>query len=65
MEKESQDSSMPRRLVIRFKFPDGRVTALCVWPDGEWKVEVFATVEHAQKFARDNSMEYVEVEEPE
>jgi hypothetical protein len=48
---------IPRKLVLRHEYPDGRVSTLCVWEDGEWKVEIFASAAHALKFAEENQME--------
>jgi hypothetical protein len=50
---------IPNRLHIRFLFPDGRASTLCCWADGEWKVEIFGSIEHAEKFAKENNMEIV------
>lgn len=60
MEKEDQGNSIPPKLHIRFKLVDGRVSTLCVWPDGEWKVEIFASKAHAELFAKANSMEVID-----
>jgi hypothetical protein len=52
-------------LTIRTVYPDGRVTGKVVWPDGEWKIEVFASLEHAQQFASENNLAYNYVPERE
>ena len=59
MEKEDQESITIPKLHIRYELVDGRVSALCVWPDGEWKVEIFASRGHAMAFAKANSMEVI------
>jgi hypothetical protein len=57
MAQENRNEHIPPRLHFRFSYEDGRVNALCVWPDGEWKVEIFASKEHALKFAKQHNME--------
>lgn len=60
MEKEDQDkttSPIQGKVTIRYVHPDGRANALITWPNGFWKVEVFATAQHAEQFAVDNDME--------
>lgn len=47
------------RLTIRFRYPDGRCSTLLTWPDGEWKVEIFASDDHAIAFANENQMEVI------
>ena len=42
-------------LILRFKYPDGRITAV-ISIDNDWKVEVFANKEEAEKFAKDNEL---------
>jgi hypothetical protein len=44
-------------LTVRFGYPDGRISTLITWPDGEWKVEIFANIEHALGFAEKNELE--------
>ena len=46
-------------LHIRHSYKDGRVICLCVWDDGEWKIEVFASERHARDFADKHNMEVV------
>jgi len=36
---------------VRYILVDGRCSCLVVWPDGEFKVEIFASMEHVKKFA--------------
>jgi hypothetical protein len=45
-------------LVIRAQYADGRVTGKIQWPDGEWKIEVFASLEHAEQFAKENNLAF-------
>jgi hypothetical protein len=63
MGKASRDNGIRRKLHIRFKLRDGRVNTLIVWEDGEWKVEIFASQEHAEQFAKFNKMEVVSYED--
>jgi hypothetical protein len=51
LEKESLERDIHPRLHIRYKLIDGRCSCLVVWPDGEWKVEVFASEQHVRQFA--------------
>ncbi len=51
---------MSPRLVIRSEYRDGRVNTLITWPDGEWKVEIFASELHARQFAMENNMEVID-----
>lgn len=60
MVKEHPVSVIHPKLHIRFKLTDGRCSTLVVWPDGEWKVEIFASLEHAQQFAINNDMEVID-----
>jgi len=61
LDKENPVPDIPPRLHIRYKLVDGRVSALIVWPDGEWKVEIFASVEHVFQFAaRNPNMEIID-----
>jgi len=60
LEKEHHVSSISPKLHIRFKASDGRVNTLITWPDGLWKVEIFASEEHAREFAKKHNMEVVE-----
>jgi hypothetical protein len=54
MAKEGQKVIILPTLTFRSIFRDGRCTAMLAKSDGTWKVEVFATVEHAFQFAREN-----------
>lgn len=49
--------SIRGRLTVRFGYGDGRISTLITWPDGEWKVEIFANIEHALTFAETNELE--------
>jgi hypothetical protein len=49
--------TIPPKLTIRYDIPDGRCSTMITWPDGEWKVEIFASMEHALQFAKENHME--------
>lgn len=42
---------------IRYELIDGRCSCLVVWPDGEFKVEIFASREHVNKFVREHEKE--------
>lgn len=56
MEQESPSKDTPvGKLVKRFIYPDGRLTAV-ITVDGDWKTEVFPTVEAAERFARENNL---------
>lgn len=48
-------------LTLRFKYPDGRLSAL-ITIDNDWKIEVFASVEAARQFAHDNDLTVKEME---
>jgi hypothetical protein len=61
-EKEHQSSGTDGRLVKRFKYPDGRLTAL-VTVDNDWQVLVFASEEAAEKFAKHFNLEVTEIED--
>jgi hypothetical protein len=50
MPSEEVQLDIPPRLHIRYILPDGRCSTLIVWPDGDWKVEVFASKDHILKF---------------
>jgi len=52
---------IPNRIFLRYTYPDGRTSTLVVWVDGEWKVEIFASEDHARQFAALNSMEVNDV----
>jgi hypothetical protein len=49
-ESDIQSSGTDGRLVKRFRYPDGRLTAL-VSVENDWQVVVFASEEAADKFA--------------
>jgi hypothetical protein len=51
LDKENLEVDIHPRLHIRYKLADGRCNCLIVWPDGEWKVEVFASEQHVRHFA--------------
>lgn len=48
------------KLVIRFVFPDGRLTAL-IAIDNDWKVEVFASRAAAEEFAKEHNLQIEEM----
>jgi hypothetical protein len=51
---------IPNRLHIRYKLIDGRCSCLVVWGDGEWKVEVFPSIDHVNQFAAQHKMEVID-----
>ena len=51
------------KLHVRYCNEDGRCSTLIAWDDGEWKVEIFASVEHAIKFAKENKLEVIRHDE--
>lgn len=57
MGTELQKRSIPPRLTFRRLYADGRATALLTLPDGQWKIEVFASLDHAMQFAKENGYE--------
>ena len=58
MAKADRDRTTLRpEITTQVEFPDGRVKTLITWPDGEWKVEIFPSADHATKFAKDNDMD--------
>ena len=50
-------SDIVGRVTIQGGMPDGRLVVLVVWPDGEWKTEVFPSMEHLVSFAKANNLE--------
>ncbi len=56
----AQHDSIPPRLHIRYKLADGRCSCLVVWPDGEWKVEIFPSVDHVMLFVKHHNMELLD-----
>ena len=44
-------------LVILSNYRAGPVKTRITLPDGTWKIEIFASEEHAEAFARANNME--------
>jgi hypothetical protein len=55
--KDAPKPFIPPRLTFRNQYRDGRVTCMISFPDGGWKVEVFASVDHAIQFCKENSIE--------
>ena len=53
------DRMIPSRLHVRYCAEDGRCSTLLAWSDGEWKVEIFASIDHAEEFAKENHMEVI------
>lgn len=56
-------STTAPKLVFRMLYRDGRLSTLITWPNGEWKVEIFASEAHAREFAKLNSMVIEDVRE--
>jgi hypothetical protein len=50
------------KLVLRFKYPDGRLSAL-ITVDNDWKIEVFASEVAARAFAAEHNLEVEEIED--
>jgi hypothetical protein len=48
-------------LVLRFRYPDGRLSAL-ITVEGDWKVEVFANEDAARQFAKEHNLKVKEIE---
>lgn len=62
MDRESPSNSTDPegKLILRYTYPDGRVTALVsVGPD--WQVTVFPTKEAARIFAEENKLKFEEM----
>ena len=58
MAKADQDKTISRgEVIIRYIHLDGRANALITYPNGMWKVEIFANMEHALTFAETNELE--------
>jgi len=54
-EFRSRDTMPVGKIVKRFKYPDGRLTAMiCI--DECWKVEVFSSDEAVEEFAKQNDL---------
>lgn len=51
---------MVGKLILRFKYPDGRLTAT-VAIDGDWQVKVFASEAAARSFAVEYELEVEEM----
>lgn len=42
---------------ITDRYRDGRLKVTIVWPDGEWKTEIFASRAHLLRFAKEHDLE--------
>ena len=60
-EPDLPNSDIDGRLVKRFKYPDGRLTAL-IAVDNDWQVVVFATEDAADAFAQHFKLRVTELE---
>jgi hypothetical protein len=61
MEPGSQNNATSQgKLVTRFRYPDGRLTAVCVLA-GQWQVIVFACEEDAVDFAKLHNLQLKEM----
>jgi len=58
---QNNDTLPVGELTLRFRYPDGRLSALIVI-NNDWKIEVFASEEAARKFALDNDLTVKEIE---
>jgi hypothetical protein len=65
MAKDDQGNAIPDRMHIRFCLRDGRTNTLLAWSDGEWKVEIFGSKEHAIRFAKAHNMEVIDHDDSE
>lgn len=59
---QSKDTMPIGELTLRFRYPDGRLSAL-VTIDGDWKIEVFANEETAKRFAEEHDLTIKEMED--
>lgn len=58
MAKADQDKTISRgEVIIRYIHLDGRANALITYPNGMWKVEIFASEQHAAEFADQSNMD--------
>lgn len=57
MEEEDLRPATHRTLRFREIYADGRVITIIASEDGEWKIEIFASVDHATKFAREHGIQ--------
>lgn len=59
-ESDNQNSDIGE-LVLRFRYPDGRLSALITVGE-DWKIEVFANEEMARSFAKYHNLKVKEMD---
>ena len=57
MDEEDQSQDTLQTLRFRELYDDGRVVTVITTEKGGWKVEVFASIEHAQQFAQEHGLQ--------
>lgn len=63
MEQADPSHTITPILRLREVDADGRCVGLITVPNGMWKMEVFASTDHARQFAADNGMIFIDAPE--
>ena len=48
---------MQSKMKLKKDHATGMISALIIWEDGEWKIEIFPSEEHAKAFAEKHDIE--------
>ena len=59
MDEEDQRPDIPLTLRFREVYDDGRVVTLITFDGRGWKVEVFANIDSAISFAKENGIQVI------
>lgn len=64
MENQSNDTAPIGKMILRYKYPDGRLTTMIAIGE-EWQVVVFPTEEAAREFAAQHNLSVEEMRQDE